>query len=133
MELKLKISTFLGAISVVIFSLFLSYILDARRHEALKSRTVYSLACSVLASALPENFFLGNSSTYNSSIQSYFSLQEQEVKAACVVRPHTTMDVSKTFQTLSDVFVHGGPAEAKFAIRSGGHSVFQEAPMHRTG
>ncbi|KAL3953922.1 hypothetical protein ACCO45_011878 [Purpureocillium lilacinum] len=68
--------------------------------------------------------------TYSSSLNSYFSQQESELRPACIVAPKTPEDVANAVRVLSgdkktladdgsDGGVWGG---ADFAIRSGGHA-----------
>ncbi|RYP81006.1 hypothetical protein DL769_002186 [Monosporascus sp. CRB-8-3] len=57
------------------------------------------------------------STTYNASLNSYFSTRRSSVHPACILSPQTTQDVSATAAWLT---TQGGGC--RFAVRSGGHS-----------
>ncbi|KAK8062253.1 hypothetical protein PG997_014350 [Apiospora hydei] len=75
-------------------------------------------SCLALASVLGSGkLAYPNSSAYEASLASYYSVQQATVRPACVIFPQTVSDVSETIKTLAKE----GPA-AHFAIRSGGHT-----------
>ena len=55
-----------------------------------------------------------NNSSYNASISSYWSQQEQLITPACVVSAASAQDVSAALKVLV-------PKRCKFAVRGGGH------------
>lgn len=64
---------------------------------------------------------------YNSSLSSYFSQQESQLKPLCVVSPTTVEDVSVAVSALSSAAAAVDASEkssCQFAIRSGGHAPF---------
>lgn len=60
--------------------------------------------------------FLSDTSTYNSSLSSYWSQKEKAIEPSCVVQPASTTDVAVLVETLA---VHNN---CSFAIPSGGHN-----------
>ncbi|KAK8043414.1 hypothetical protein PG993_005844 [Apiospora rasikravindrae] len=69
--------------------------------------------CAALASVLPTNVFLPNSSTYASANSNRWSTTST-LSPSCVVLPGTTQDVSSVMQILTQ-------NQCPFAIKSGGH------------
>ena len=61
------------------------------------------------------------SSVYLSSLQSYFSAQEEQVSPACIVTPSNTKNVATAIKTLASIF-RGNASQGHFAIRGGGHT-----------
>lgn len=55
---------------------------------------------------------------YQASLSSYYSLDVQEIKPACVYQPQKTADVSRAIKILSKL------GSARVAVRGGGHSVW---------
>jgi FAD/FMN-containing dehydrogenase len=56
-----------------------------------------------------------NSTSYNASISSYWSQQEQLVRPSCILSATSAQDVSNAVRILV-------PRSCKFAVRSGGHA-----------
>lgn len=70
--------------------------------------------------------------SYNSSLSSYFSLQESELQPRCVVSPTTAEDVSIAVASLSSTVASlntdsEDEMSCHFAVRSGGHTGFAGA------
>ena len=59
--------------------------------------------------------------TYQLSLLSYFSAQEEELSPACIFSPRTTEDVATAIKILTSIFT-GNQSQSLFAIRSGGHT-----------
>ncbi|PQE22371.1 FAD linked oxidase domain-containing protein [Rutstroemia sp. NJR-2017a WRK4] len=83
-------------------------------------------ACSILSSSLPGKVFFPNSTSYISSLNSYYSDQEQSLSPSCVVAPTCTADVSKIITILNTRHLSGS-SDGLFAIRAGGHATFSGA------
>lgn len=81
--------------------------------------TTASSQCQTLATLLPNKVSYAGSSTFISSIASYFYVQSR-LSPACVVTPAGTDDVATIVKTLGS-FHETDPATV-FAIRGGGHS-----------
>lgn len=78
-----------------------------------------NVLCRALCTSLGEQkVALSGTNAYNSSVESYFSQQQQALQPACIVFPETTEDVSVIIKTLTS---HQG-GQSNFAIRSGGHA-----------
>lgn len=60
-----------------------------------------------------------DSQLYNASLASYYSVQQQAIRPACILYPESSKDVSEAVKILAKHAVDGG---CKFAIRSGGHT-----------
>ncbi|KAL4943633.1 hypothetical protein BDV06DRAFT_221085 [Aspergillus oleicola] len=73
-----------------------------------------SNCCQALSDALGPILAYPNSVTYNESVSSYWSQQEQLVSPSCVLSPTSAQDVSIALQILV-------PQSCEFAVRSGGH------------
>ncbi|RYP31090.1 hypothetical protein DL767_005934 [Monosporascus sp. MG133] len=77
-----------------------------------------SICCLALSALLGERkVAVPGSSTYNLSLDSYFSAQQSAIHPACIVSPETTQDVSATVAWL---MTKGN--DCHFAVRSGGHT-----------
>lgn len=73
---------------------------------------------AALSRLLPGRVFF-NGVEYQSSVGSYWSVQEQEVKPQCVLLPRSSQDVQLAILALSVAAQLSMPG-CKFAIRSGG-------------
>lgn len=71
--------------------------------------------CTALAAILGSETFTPASTTYTSSLSSYWSLQETGIHPSCIVQPSSAAHVSLAVKTLSSL-------NCSFAVRSGGHS-----------
>ncbi|KAI0416475.1 putative oxidoreductase, partial [Xylaria grammica] len=81
--------------------------------------------CAALSSLLPNVTSFPSSSTYESSVASYFTIQAASLRPACIISPETVEDVAKAVRVLTRRLP--SPAEGEqeacpFAIRSGGHA-----------
>ncbi|KAI1171413.1 hypothetical protein F4777DRAFT_591217 [Nemania sp. FL0916] len=86
--------------------------------------TTITRICAALSTGLGERkVSLAGTATYNASVASYFSQQQQAVQPACVVSPQTAEDVSTTIRILTSQ----PDGQCKFAIRSGGHAYWASA------
>jgi FAD/FMN-containing dehydrogenase len=70
--------------------------------------------CQALTSTLGSRVLYPNSTAYESSVNSYWSQQEQLISPSCVLSATSAEDVSKALRVLV-------PNACKFAVRSGGH------------
>ncbi|KAK5113388.1 hypothetical protein LTR62_003488 [Meristemomyces frigidus] len=77
--------------------------------------------CNALSFVFGNKISYPNTTVYDTSLASYWSLQEAEVHPSCVFKPTTTTDVS-----LAVFLLHVGgdlfPGHCDFAVRSGGHT-----------
>ncbi|TVY21905.1 Bifunctional solanapyrone synthase [Lachnellula arida] len=90
-----------------------------------------SLPCSTLSNLLPRKVSYPASSSYTSSILSYFFLQEH-LAPACILTPSSTSDVAIAIAALSSI--HSiYPAAIDLSIRSGGHSPVKGAANNNGG
>ena len=64
--------------------------------------------------------FSSESVAYNESLSSYWSMQEQSIRPACVVTPTTSLDVALAISLLN-VGGEALPGECDFAVRSRGY------------
>ncbi|KAI0404432.1 hypothetical protein F4802DRAFT_598130 [Xylaria palmicola] len=86
--------------------------------------TTITIICAALSTGLGGGkVSLAGSATYNASVASYFSQQQQAVQPACVVSPQSAEDVSATIRILTS----RPDGQCKFAIRSGGHASWVSA------
>ncbi|KAL6875000.1 hypothetical protein J3F83DRAFT_712930 [Trichoderma novae-zelandiae] len=69
--------------------------------------------CAVLKVYFGDKLADQGSATYNESLATYWSAQEEHIYPKCVIRPTSVEDVSKALQFIV-------PLSCKFAIRSGG-------------
>ena len=69
--------------------------------------------CFILA----DKVLYPSSAAYNTSLQSYWSKQEQQIAPWCIVWPAVTEDVFTVVKTLTT-----GNLSCKFVVRSGGHT-----------
>ncbi|GFF67555.1 uncharacterized FAD-linked oxidoreductase YgaK [Aspergillus lentulus] len=70
--------------------------------------------CQTLTSILGSRVLYPNSTAYETSVDSYWSQQEQLINPSCVLSATSAEDVSKALRVLV-------PNACKFAVRSGGH------------
>ncbi|OBT64944.1 hypothetical protein VE03_05685 [Pseudogymnoascus sp. 23342-1-I1] len=91
---------------------------------ASSATSVGSYCCQILKLGMGFKISLPNTASYNESIGSYFSQQNNAVKPACVVSPKTTRDVQKAVGILSTLSLVGqfSGHVCQFAVRSGGHT-----------
>lgn len=84
------------------------------------------IKCRGLTKVLYQKVSYSNSVAYNTSLQSYWSQQEEQVRPHCIVVPTNSQDVSTAVKTLTDRTLLGATtktrAVCKFAVRSGGHT-----------
>ncbi|KAL4882982.1 hypothetical protein BJY04DRAFT_216700 [Aspergillus karnatakaensis] len=80
--------------------------------------------CQQLSILLKGKVFTPETSSYQESLSSYFSLQEQSLKPACIVRPTCPQDVSTIITTMATA--HRESAE-RFAVRSNGQAIYAGA------
>lgn len=76
--------------------------------------------CTLLKLSLGSLVSTSESTAYQSSISSYWSVQAQSVDPWCVVSPTTTVEVSRTVSALNLLRIF--EIQCPFAIRSGGHT-----------
>lgn len=99
------------------------------------SSHIKTLKCVTLSNVLPGQVWFPDSTTYASSLASYFSAQQSSVQPQCIVSPGTPEDVSSTMHTVFSLNgINGTSTTAcKFAIRSGGHASFTGASNIQDG
>lgn len=88
------------------------------------SKVNNSVQCQILKLGMGAKISFPNTTPYNESIGSYFSVQNNAIKPACVVSATTTKDVQEAVGILSTLSLVGKFAGRKcqFAVRSGGHT-----------
>ncbi|KAJ6446253.1 FAD-binding protein [Purpureocillium lavendulum] len=72
--------------------------------------------CGRLSRSLGDAVNFPGSGPYNATEASYWSLQESDLKPACIVRPTRAQDVSKAMSII------GCTPQCKFAVKGQGHS-----------
>ena len=83
-----------------------------------RSTAFRSTACSLI---LRKRAFSHDSAAYKSSIASYFTAQEQQLRPTCVIRPKSSQEVARVIKALA--FLNSfQKTRLPFAIRGGGHS-----------
>ncbi|KAK5724657.1 hypothetical protein LTR15_004704 [Elasticomyces elasticus] len=88
--------------------------------------------CAALKLVLPGKVSYPDSTPYNLSLTSYWSVQEEDVHPTCVVSATNTLDVALSVFLLTiggQVF----PGQCDFAVRSGGHTPFAGAANIQQG
>ncbi|KIX01638.1 uncharacterized protein Z518_09364 [Rhinocladiella mackenziei CBS 650.93] len=78
-----------------------------------------SATCEKLEAVLPGKVSYPNTTTYESSVESYF-YQTARQRPNCIVSPTSAEDVAEAIRIIA------GSVQTKFAIRSGGHSPHPE-------
>ena len=70
---------------------------------------------------LPGKVSLPSDPVYQTSKDSYFSQQENDISPACIIIPLNTLDVATAVKVLASVYVSSSHS-ARFAVRGGGHT-----------
>lgn len=84
------------------------------------------MQCLALSAALgQQRVALPGTAEYTTAVQSYFSVQQESMHPACIVRPENVQDVSLAVNTL--VQLHDKGQTCLFAVRSGGHTSWSGA------
>ncbi|KXH60168.1 FAD binding domain-containing protein [Colletotrichum salicis] len=97
------------------------------------SSTCLPQQCEALTKSMGNNIVaFPNGAAYKSSIGSYFSLKEADLKPACVVMPESAHDVSLAVRTLT-AGAEAFDGKCQFAIRGGGHTPFKGAANMENG
>lgn len=78
--------------------------------------------CEKLVAVLKSKVSFPNSSTYENSLSSYWSVQEESITPSCIVSPTSTVDVSIAVKVLTASVID--KKICKFAVRSGGHTAY---------
>ncbi|KAL4943634.1 hypothetical protein BDV06DRAFT_234515 [Aspergillus oleicola] len=81
--------------------------------------------CTALSSVLADKVSFPNTRPYNASLNSYFSLQNSNLKPLCIVSPTSAEDVSTAITSITSTVSTLPPerqSECHIAIRSGGHA-----------
>lgn len=79
------------------------------------------MQCLALSAALgQQKVALPGTTEYIAAVQSYFSVQQESMHPACIVRPENVQDVSSAVNAL--VQLHNRGETCLFAVRSGGHT-----------
>lgn len=77
--------------------------------------------CKLLDAKIPGSVFYPASTTYNSSLSSYYSGQERELSPGCIFRPTSTAEVSEFVKLVTS------SKGTHFAVRGGGHTIWTGA------
>ncbi|RYP11695.1 hypothetical protein DL767_011016 [Monosporascus sp. MG133] len=80
-----------------------------------------ALVCKLADAQIPGRISYPDSTTYNSSVTSYYSDQERELNPCCIFRPTTTSEVSQFVKLVA------ANKCTQFAIRGGGHTLWTGA------
>ncbi|KAM0245918.1 hypothetical protein ACHAP5_005068 [Fusarium lateritium] len=95
---------------------FFAWATSALIASAVADTAVVSNCCASLQAAGVKNVYYPDTSNYKIRTESYFSVSSQ-LQPYCIVQPDNTKDVSIIIKSLSS-------SQCKFAIRSGGHTVW---------
>ncbi|KAK4224394.1 FAD oxidoreductase [Podospora fimiseda] len=87
--------------------------------------------CRSVEAKLPGKVFYAGSAGFNASQNHYYTDNEREIIPGCVVRPTSTGDVSKFVKVVSSSKI--AAKDAPFAIRSGGHTLWEGAANLQDG
>ncbi|PHH67470.1 hypothetical protein CDD82_1465 [Ophiocordyceps australis] len=77
--------------------------------------------CKALDAQMPGRVSFPSSSTYKSSLSSYYSGQERELNPGCIFRPTSTDEVVKFVRLITK------SNDTRFAVRGGGHTLWSGA------
>lgn len=90
--------------------------------------------CQHIDAKFPGRVAWAATAAYESALAQYYSGQEQDLKPACMFRPHDATEVSQFVQEVVNAAQEEGKEDqhqrsdrTRFAIRGGGHSVFPGA------
>ncbi|KAL9024541.1 MAG: hypothetical protein Q9196_006446 [Gyalolechia fulgens] len=85
--------------------------------------------CQLVDSKIPGRVAYPGSTTYNSSIASYYGDSERELSPSCIYRPSTTSEVQQFVQLVTS----GRCTNNQFAVRGGGHTFWSGAANIQPG
>ena len=85
--------------------------------------------CQVVDSKIPGRIYYPESTTYNSSIASYYGESERELSPSCIFRPTTTLEVQDFVRCVTS----GSCKNNQFAVRGGGHTFWSGAANIQPG
>ncbi|KAL8907981.1 MAG: hypothetical protein Q9171_005643 [Xanthocarpia ochracea] len=85
--------------------------------------------CQVVDSKIPGRIYYPGSTTYISSIASYFGDSERELSPTCIFRPTTTLET----QDFVHLVTSGRCKNNQFAVRGGGHTFWSGAANIQPG
>ncbi|KAL8783547.1 MAG: hypothetical protein Q9213_004537 [Squamulea squamosa] len=85
--------------------------------------------CQLVDSKIPGRISYPGSTTYNSSIASYYGDSERELSPSCIFRPTTTSEVQQFVQLVTS----GNCVNKQFAVRGGGHTYWTGAANIQPG
>ncbi|KAB8266935.1 hypothetical protein BDV30DRAFT_247247 [Aspergillus minisclerotigenes] len=85
-------------------------------------------ACKLVESKISGRISYPGTTTYNSSIASYYGDQERALSPNCIFRPTTTAEVSEFVK-----LVTSNNSTSKFAVRGGGHTFWTGAANIESG
>ncbi|KAH8810761.1 hypothetical protein F5884DRAFT_875578 [Xylogone sp. PMI_703] len=83
--------------------------------------------CLLLEDELGSKISFPHSASYNVSVLSYWSEQDNGVEPTCIISPNVTADVSVAVGTINEL--KRFDLECSFAIRGGGHTPFAAATI----
>ncbi|KAF2704073.1 FAD-binding domain-containing protein [Pleomassaria siparia CBS 279.74] len=96
--------------------LFSSLVFALGAQAATTTTTTTIGCCRLLEDAFGSLVVYPDSAQYNSSVSSYFFLEQRQIPPTCIVQPTAANEVSNIVKTLSSC------SDVEVAIRSGGHS-----------
>jgi FAD/FMN-containing dehydrogenase len=76
--------------------------------------------CSVLSAKVPGKVFYSTSTTYNTSMEGFWSLQATFDDPSCILRPTVNTDVATAVKALAS-------ASCQFSVKGGGHTPWKGA------
>lgn len=90
------------------------------------------MQCLALSAAIgQQKVALPSTAEYNEAVKSYFSVQQESMHPACIVRPGNAQDVSAAVNAL--VHLHDRGEICPFAVRSAGHTSWPGASNIKGG
>ncbi|KAF2789702.1 FAD-binding domain-containing protein [Melanomma pulvis-pyrius CBS 109.77] len=105
----------MSRLSTLLFS-GLVFALGAHAEATTTTATTTFDCCKLLKLAFGSHVVFPDSTQYNSSVSSYFFLEQRNLDPSCIVQPTTADEVSKVVKTFAYC------PYTELAIRSGGHS-----------
>ena len=85
--------------------------------------------CQLVDSKIPGRISYPGSTTYSSSIASYYGDSERELSPSCIYRPTATSEVQQFVQLVTS----GNCTNNQFAVRGGGHTFWSGAANIQPG
>jgi FAD/FMN-containing dehydrogenase len=89
--------------------------------------SVANPSCKLIESKIPGRISYPGTTTYNSSISSYYGGQERALSPSCIFSPTNTLEVSQFVKLMTS------GNQSKFAVRGGGHTLWTGAANIQPG